>query len=144
MTDLLDQNLLAALAADSSVSTSQLARRFGVARSTVQARIERLERTGMIAGYTIRLGEDAALRRIRTTVLLQIDPREQASVIGRLKAIPEVEALHTSTGRVDLIGQIATSTTQDLDAVLDRIGAIPGVKSSESLIHLTTKFDRSV
>ncbi|MFC2966667.1 Lrp/AsnC family transcriptional regulator [Acidimangrovimonas pyrenivorans] len=142
--DDLDEKLLAALAADSSTSTSRLARRFKVARSTVQARIERLERTGVIAGYTIKLGNAVLARRIRATVLLQVEPRSTPRVLQRLKIMPEIEIAHTTTGRFDLILQVAAETTQALDEVLDQIGAVPGVKSSESLIQLATKIDRAV
>ncbi len=142
--DDLDERLLAALAANSSTSTSQLARRFKVARSTVQARIERLERTGVIAGYTIRLGQALTLKRIKATVLIQVEPRATAQVLQRLKAMPEVEIAHTTSGRIDLILQIAADTTEALDQTLDRIGGIQGVRSSESLIHLSTKIDRAV
>ena len=142
--DDLDQKILAALAADSSTSTSRLGRRFKVARSTVQARIERMETTGIIAGYTVKLGDVALARRIKATVLVQVEPRANAAVLQRLKAIPEVEIAHTTTGRFDLILQIAADSTSDLDEVLDKIGAITGVKGSESLIHLTTKLDRAV
>ena len=140
--DDLDQKLVAALAADSSTATSMLARRLGVARSTVQARIERLERSGVIAGYTIRLGEAARRNRIQATALLEIEPRATAAVLQRLRPMTEVEACHTTTGRIDLILQIVAESTEALDATLDRIGAIPGVRSTESLIHLATKFDR--
>lgn len=115
-----------------------------VARSTVQARIERLERQGIIAGYTIKLGQEVTLRRIRATVLLQVEPRTTAAILQRLKAMPEVELAHTTTGRVDLILQATAETTSELDQVLDRIGAIPGVRSSESLIHLSTRIDRAI
>ena len=142
--DELDQQLLAALAANSSTSTSQLARRFKVARSTVQARIERLERSGVITGYTIKLGQTLTLRRIRATALLQLEPRATPQILQRLKSMPEIEEAHTTTGRFDLILQIAAETTQGLDEVLDRIGAIPGIKGTESLIHLSTKIDRAV
>ena len=137
-----DESILSALADDSSTSTAALARRLGLARSTVQARIERLERTGVIAGYTVRLGERARRGRIRASVLLSIEPRSAAQVLTRLKPMTEVESCHTSTGRVDLILTVAAEDTERLDAVLDRIGAIPGVTDTESLIHLATKFDR--
>lgn len=142
--DDLDQKLLAALAADSSTSTSRLARRFKVARSTVQARIERMETTGIIAGYTVKLGNVALARRVKATVLLDVEARESAAVIQKLRAMPEIEMVHTTTGRFHLILQIAAETTMALDEVLDRVGLIAGVKASESLIHLTTKFDRAV
>ena len=142
--DDLDQKLLAALASDSSTSTSRLARRFKVARSTVQARIERMEGNGTIAGYTVKLGNVAIARRIKATVLVNVEPREQAGVIQRLRAMPEVEIVHTTMGHFDLILQVAADTTAALDEVLDRIGLIQGLKDSESLIHLATKFDRAV
>jgi len=142
--DDLDQKLLAALAADSSTSTSRLARRFKVARSTVQARIERMEATGIIGGYTVKLGKVGLARRIKATVLVNVEPRESAGVVQRLRAMPEVEVVHTTTGRYDLILQVAADTTTALDEVLDRVGMVAGVRNSESLIHLTTKFDRAV
>lgn len=142
--DDLDQKLLSALVQNSNTSTSQLARRFKVARSTVQARIERLERTGAITGYTIKLGQTPSLRRIRATVLMQIEARAAPQIMQRLKTIPEVELAITSTGRIDLILQVAAETTQSLDETLDMIGALPGVTDTESLIHLSTKIDRAV
>ncbi|TYB85075.1 Lrp/AsnC family transcriptional regulator [Oceaniovalibus sp. ACAM 378] len=140
--DELDQRLLAALVGNSSTSTSQLARRFKVARSTVQARIERLESTGVIAGYTVKLGRALSLKRVRATVLVQLEPRTVAAVIARLRDITEIETVHSTTGRIDLILQLAAETTEDLDQTLDRIVAIPGVRDTESLIHLSTKVDR--
>jgi DNA-binding Lrp family transcriptional regulator len=126
------------------MSVAVLARKLKVARSTVQARLERLETSGVIAGYTLKLGEAARAGRIRATVLLTIEPRAQAGVLARLKSIPEVEAVFTTSGRFDLLLQVAAPSTAILDDMLDRIGALTGVKSSESLIHLSTRFDRAV
>ena len=142
--DELDRSLLALLGADARVSVATLARRLKVARSTIQARLERLETTGIIAGYTLKLGEAARQGRIRATVLLTIEPRAQAGILTRLKALPEVERIHTTSGRVDLLLQLAAGSTAQLDAVLDQIGELTGVKSSESLIHLSTKLERAV
>ncbi|AZY93055.1 MULTISPECIES: Lrp/AsnC family transcriptional regulator [Paracoccus] len=142
--DDLDRNILAQLSGDARMSVAVLARRLRVARSTVQARLERLESTGAIAGYTLRLGEAARGARIRATVLLGIEPRAQPGVLSRLKSLPQVERVHTTSGRVDLLLQLATSSTTELDETLDRIGGIEGVRSSESLIHLATKLDRAV
>lgn len=142
--DDLDRNILAQLSGDARMSVAVLARRLRVARSTVQARLERLESTGAIAGYTLRLGEAARGARIRATVLLGIEPRAQPGVLSKLKSLPQVERVHTTSGRVDLLLQLATSSTTELDEMLDRIGGIEGVRSSESLIHLATKLDRAV
>jgi DNA-binding Lrp family transcriptional regulator len=142
--DDLDRNILSLLGADARMSVATLARRLKVARSTIQARLERLETTGIIAGYTLKLGEEARQGRLRASVLLTIEPRAQAAILSRLKSIPEVERVFTTSGRFDLLMQIAASNTQVLDQVLDQIGALTGVKSSESLIHLSTRIDRAV
>jgi DNA-binding Lrp family transcriptional regulator len=75
---------------------------------------------------------------------LTIEPRSQAAILQRLKTIPEVERVFTTSGRFDLLLQIAAPNPQTLDQVLDQIGALTGVKSSESLIHLSTRIDRAV
>ncbi|PQO23640.1 AsnC family transcriptional regulator [Rhodobacteraceae bacterium WD3A24] len=142
--DELDRALIAQLSGNARMSLATLARRLGVARSTAQARLERLERSGRIAGYTLRLGEEVREGRIGATVLLQIEPRAQAGVLARLRALPEVERIHTTSGRFDLLVQLVAATPAALDGVLDRIGAATGVRSSESLIHLATKIDRSL
>lgn len=142
--DDIDNRLLSALASNARASVSTLGRKLGLARTTVQARIEKLERTGVIAGYTVRLGETARRDRIRATVLVNFDPRSGPQVVSRLKTMPEVEVAHTSSGRFDLVLQLATRNTAQLDEILDVIGAITGVRSSESLIHLSTKIDRPV
>ena len=142
--DDLDRNILTPLGADARMSVATLARRLKVARSTIQARLERLETGGIIAGYTLKLGEAARQGRLRASVLLTIEPRSQAAILTRLKSIPEVERVFTTSGRFDLLLQVAASNTQLLDQVLDQIGALTGVKSSESLIHLSTRLDRAV
>lgn len=136
-----DHALLGLLAENARAPVALLARKLGLARTTVQARIDRLETSGAISGYTLRLG-DVARPRIRATALVSIELRTGPSVLQRLKTLPAVETVHTSSGRVDLIVQIAANSTTELDETLDRIGETKGVRSSESLIHLSTKLDR--
>ncbi len=142
--DELDRSIVGLLSADARMSVATLSRRLKVARSTIQARLERLETNGVIAGYTLKLGEGAREGRLRASVLLSIEPRAQAAILTRLKAVAEIERCFTTSGRFDLLLQIACPNTQVLDQVLDQIGAMTGVKSSESLIHLSTKIDRAV
>lgn len=142
--DDLDRNIIGLLSADARMSVATLARKLKVARSTIQARLERLETGGIIAGYTLKLGEEARQGRLRASVLLTVEPRSQAAILSRLKSIPEVERVFTTSGRFDLLLQVAAGNTAVLDGILDQIGSMPGVKSSESLIHLSTRIDRAV
>jgi DNA-binding Lrp family transcriptional regulator len=139
-----DSELLRHLAGNARMPVATLAKKLGLARSTVQARLDRLEVTGVIAGYTLRLGESARARKIRATVLMEIEPRATPQVIGRLKAMPEVEEAISTSGRVDLVVTLAAPTTDALDAALDKIGNIPGISDTESLIELSTKIDRRI
>jgi len=141
--DSTDRALLTALTRNARASVTDLASSLRLARSTVQSRLERLETTGAIAGYTIRLGEPARAQ-IRATVLLQLTPRTAPAVLSRLKPMPQVERAHSTSGRFDLIVQLACTSTTDLDETLDRVGSFDGIIRSETLIHLATKIDRAV
>jgi len=137
-----DQKLMALLRENARRPVADLARQLGLARTTVQARIERLETTGIISGYTLRAS--AATRPpLQATVLISIEPRSGPDVLSRLRSLPGVQVVHTTSGRFDLLAQVVAQTTAELDETIDRIGEARGVKSSESLIHLATKLDRT-
>jgi len=137
-----DRELLTQLGRNARMPMATLARRLGLARSTVQARIDRLEARGIIAGYALKLGDGAREDQIRATVLITIEPRATPAVLARLKTLPQIEAAHTASGRFDMVLQLAARSTAELDKTLDAIGGTEGVKSSESLIHLSTRIDR--
>ncbi len=139
--DATDRALIAALRRNARTPTAELARRLGLPRTTLQARIERLERSGVIRGYTLKLGP-AARQGIRATVLLQVEPRASAGLVRRLETMPEIERALTCSGRFDLVLEVLAPSPAALDALLDRIGALPGVRSSESLVHLAERIDR--
>tara|TARA_R110002072_G_scaffold11525_13_gene51985 strand:+ start:3662 stop:4096 length:435 start_codon:yes stop_codon:yes gene_type:complete len=136
-----DRALIASLQANARQPVADLARTLGLARTTVQARLDRLERNGTIIGYTARLGATADAP-LRATALVSIEPRSGPAVLARLRSLPGIRVVHTTSGRFDLLVQIAADTTQELDETLDKIGEARGVNSSESLIHLSTKLDR--
>ncbi len=140
--DEVDTSLLALLGDNARLPVATLARRLGLARSTVQARIERLESRGIIAGYALKLGGGARPDAIHATVLIAIEPRTTPAVLSRLKSLSQVKGAHTASGRFDMVLHLAARSTAELDKTLDAIGEIKGVKSSESLIHLSTKIDR--
>lgn len=136
-----DHKLIALLSENARLPMADLARRLGIARTTVQARIERLQTQGAIDGFTIRRGP--GLRpALRATVLISIEPRSGPSVLARLRTMPVVDRVHTTSGRVDMIVALSAQSTEELDQTLDLIGEVKGVRSSESLIHLSTKVDR--
>lgn len=136
-----DQAILTALSDDARQSVAELGRRLGLARSTVQTRIERMERTGIIAGYQLRLGTKVR-PAVRATVLLTLEPRSEPEVMKRLGALREVDSVTTTSGRYDLMVQMSADTTERINDALDQIVVARGVRSTESLIHLAQKLDR--
>ena len=139
-----EARFLALLGANARTPVAKLGTKLGLARTTVQARLDRLERNGVIAGYTVKLSEDARAGQIRATVLIHITPAAQSAVLRQLERLPAVERVHTTSGRFDLACQLRTQSTLALDETLDRIGEIDGVLAMESLIHLSTRIDRTV
>ncbi|MEW2913834.1 Lrp/AsnC family transcriptional regulator [Leisingera sp. JC11] len=141
-TDDTDQRLVTLLRENARRPVAELARHLGLARTTVQARIERLETSGVITGYTLK-SSAAARPPLQATVLMSIEPRSGPEVLARLRSLPGVEVVHTTSGRFDLLAQVVAQSTAELDDTIDRIAEARGVRSSESLIHLATKLDRT-
>ncbi|WP_264210129.1 Lrp/AsnC family transcriptional regulator [Leisingera thetidis] len=141
-TDDTDQRLVTLLRENARRPVAELARHLGLARTTVQARIERLEATGVIAGYTLK-SSAASRPPLQATVLMSIEPRSGPEVLARLRKLPGVEVVHTTSGRFDLLAQVVAQSTAELDDTIDHIAEARGVRSSESLIHLATKLDRT-
>ncbi|TAK37921.1 MAG: Lrp/AsnC family transcriptional regulator [Lysobacteraceae bacterium] len=137
-----DEALLSLLREDARASTAQIARRLGLSRTTVQSRIERLQRSGVIAGYTVRVADDFERDRIRALILLTVLPKQMPAVVAALRAMPEVRSLQSVSGPWDLVAVAVVPTIGEMDELTDRIGAVPGVERTTSSLVLSTKFER--
>ena len=137
-----DDALLELLTENARLPTAVLARRLGVARSTVQGRLERLERTGVIRGYTLRLGATTTARRVQAHAMIAVEPQQQSSVERKLNGMPAVTSLLTVSGAYDLIAILAAESTEAIDAALDELRECPGVKSTTTSIVLSRRFER--
>lgn len=137
-----DAQLLAVLADDARASTSQIARRLGLSRTTVQSRIDRLEQSGVIAGYTVRLGQVMQQQQVRAHILITVLPKKMPAVVKALQAIPAVRSLHSVSGMHDLVAMGAVDGVAAMDQLTDAIGAIDGVERTTTAIILGTKFER--
>lgn len=141
--DQLDRDLIALLQANARESAANLARKLGVARTTVLARLSRLERDGVIVGYTIRLGQDEADRGVQAYVGITTEPKKGRDVTRRLARIPELLKLCSVSGEFDCIAQLRAESTARLDALLDEIGEIEGVIKTNTSVVLAVRTDRT-
>ena len=137
-----DQQLLSVLRENARASTPEIARRLKLSRTTVQSRIERLERQGLIAGYTVRVDDEAERGWIRAHIMITVLPKQAPAVVKALHAMPEVRTLHSVSGPFDLVALGVTPTVSVMDELTDRIGAIEGVERTTSSIILSAKFER--
>ena len=137
-----DQQLLTVLRENARASTAEIARRLKLSRTTVQSRIERLEQLGVISGYTVRVNDAAEHGYIRAHIMITVLPKQMASVVAALHAMPELRVLHSVSGPFDLIAMGVVPTVVEMYELTDRIGAIDGVERTTSSIILSAKFER--
>lgn len=140
--DSLDRDLIALLQANARESVANLGRKLGVARTTVLARLARLEASNVIVGYTVRLGSDAADQGVQAYVGISINPKLQRDVIRRLTRLPELRQLASVSGDFDYMALLRAPTTMRLDALLDEIGEIEGVSRTTTSVVLAIRVDR--
>ncbi|MBL8342813.1 MAG: Lrp/AsnC family transcriptional regulator [Rubrivivax sp.] len=141
--DELDRRLLALLQADARTSAALLARKLGVARTTVLARLARLQREGVIVGYTVRLAAVEDDRGVEAYVGITTSPRSGRDVTLRLAALPELRQLCSVSGEFDYLALLRAESTARLDALLDEIGAIEGVTKTTTAVVLARRIDRT-
>ncbi len=100
--DAIDEKLILALRENGRASTAQLARLVGRSRTSVQSRIERLEKQGVIVGYGVRLAPEHGLGAVRAHVMVKVGAKETRAVTAALRAIAQVRVLHSVSGEVGL------------------------------------------
>lgn len=133
--DNVDRRILAALGEDSRASLTALAAQLGLARATVRARMERLQRIGAIRRFTIET--DLAQRdQVRAVMCVALQGSVARQVVRALKGIAGVEALYMTNGAWDLVAMISVDNLAEFDRVLGQIRAVQGVLNSESSLLL--------
>ncbi|HET6259667.1 Lrp/AsnC family transcriptional regulator [Pseudonocardia sp.] len=135
--DALDVELIGLLSEHPRAGALELSRLARVARATVTARLERLERAGVITGY----GPDVDLRAagfpVQAFVSLEIAQGAIADVRAELLAIPAVLSAHATTGTADVLCRLAAASHEDLHATLLQIDRSPAVLRSTSVVVLS-------
>ncbi len=140
--DDLDQHLIERLRDNARAPVAELARALGLSRTTVQSRLARLERSGVISGYSVKLSEAREAALIHAFVMLTVEPKQAAAVSAALKRLPGVRKLQSISGPADMVALVETDNVAEMDALINEIGEIKGVERTSSSLVLATKFDR--
>lgn len=138
--DALDGRLIELFTAEPRIGVLEASRRLKIARGTVQARLDRLARDGVVAGMGPEIDPAALGYAVTAFVTLQLrqagghDP-----VAARLAQVPEVIEAHTITGPGDMLCRIVARSNTDLQRVIDDIVDVGGVERASSVISLATQ-----
>jgi len=136
--DDLDRRIISHLRADGRASLTKLSDALGVARGTVQNRLDRLIETGTLLGFTVRVREDYDLSAVHAVMMIEVVGKSTTQVIRRLRGLTEISALHTTNGNWDLVANIRAASLADFDRVLREVRMIDGVANSETSLLLSS------
>ncbi|MDO3703756.1 Lrp/AsnC family transcriptional regulator [Micromonospora sp. C28SCA-DRY-2] len=135
--DDLDARLIELFAEEPRIGVLECSRRLGVARGTVQARLDKLVERGVIAGFGPDISPAAIGFAVTSFVTLEISQRHgHDPVAAHLTAIPEVLEAHTITGSSDLLCRIVARSNTDLQRVIDQIVSYEGITRASTIIAL--------
>jgi len=137
-----EQQLLRLLQENSRRTVSDLANELGLSRATVQQTMERLERSGVIQGYTIKINPHYQQQQVSAYIMISVIPRKTADIVRQIHKVPQLDMLCTISGQYDLIAKVTEVTTEALDNSIDRIATLDGVEKTLSHIVLSRKVDR--
>ena len=141
--DTTDRRLLALLQVNARQSVTALARKLGIARTTVQERITRMERNGIIAGYSVLLKRDPFNQYADVVVLVSVANQKIKAITDQLREFPEIVLCQMVSGEFELLCRIRVAHLEDVQPVLEAIGEIAGVERVRSIMILSTAFDHS-
>jgi len=133
-----DRRLIGLLRENARLPVATLAQLLKVSRGTVQNRIERLTAEGVTGGFTVRLKPEAEPQRIRAITMVAVEGQHMATVLKSLRGIPEVQALHTTNGRWDIVVELGVESLEVFDQALQRIRLIKGISNSETNLLMST------
>ncbi|HZH11689.1 MAG TPA: Lrp/AsnC family transcriptional regulator [Microvirga sp.] len=142
MLDDKDKILIAALRKNARESLVGLARMVGLSRSATQERMRRLEREGVIRGYTVELASENE-SSVRAMITVTFEPGFRCKqVVPHLSGIPEIVACHSLTGSIDLMVTVACDSNATLNRIRDTVATVKGVATATTHIVLATEWTR--
>jgi DNA-binding Lrp family transcriptional regulator len=137
--DDLDGRIISALRHDARLPLSDLAAQLDTSRTTLRARIARLQERGDIVGFTVLTRADVMRDPVRGLMMIGIEGRGTERITRQLGSFPEIRAVHSTNGRWDIIVEIGTDTLEVFDAALTRIRRLDGIVASETNLLLKTR-----
>ena len=133
-----DRKLIALLRADARAPVAGLAKAVHLSRGAAQNRIDRMIARGEIVGFTVKTGTSSEAERVRAIMAIAVEGERSRAVLKALRGFPQVEAVHMTNGRWDMIAELNTDSLAGFSAALDAIRLVEGIAATETSLLLTT------
>lgn len=137
-----DEILIALLRENGRLSVSEIARRMSASRTAAQMRLQKLERNGVIEGYSVKLSPNYLQKQVRALVMIKFPPRKRSEIEAAFSDMSNVTSLYSISGAFDMAAVISAPSMGVLDGLIDTIGCLEGIDETMSSIILSTKIDR--
>ncbi len=138
-----DLDMIAILRRNGRESIANLSAALGLSRATVRSRLEKLQSSGVITGFTVKLREDTLAHPVRGMTMIKIEGHRTDRIISQIFRISAVQSVYATNGKWDLIVDLATETLVDFDAALRQMRMIEGIAESETNILLAAHQPRT-
>ena len=135
----LDAGIVALLKRNARMSVMQISQELGVSRVTIDSHIKKLEKTGVITGYTITLDSEEFRQNVTGWIMINVTANAEEKIIASMAKMPEITRLHTTNGRWDLAAEIQTATLEAFDNAISRLRKIPGIKDTDTSLLLSSR-----
>ena len=135
--DAVDRAILRVLSEDARVTVTDLAGRVNISRANAYARLARLESSGVIQGYQVRVDPRAIDLEVAALIFLTVEQPAWREIREQLLAIPEVEFVGFATGDFDFVVLVRAAHTNELrDVVLERFQSLPAIHKTQTVLLL--------
>jgi DNA-binding Lrp family transcriptional regulator len=136
--DEIDRKLVALLRTNARTPVAVLSKALKVSRGTVQNRIDRMMAAGAILGFTLRVRPDAEAERVRAIMAIAVEGERSGAVLRALRGFPEIDAVHMTNGRWDMLAELNAASLSDFSRLLDGVRLIEGISATETSLLLAT------
>lgn len=136
--DRLDAEIIGRLEDNGRIGIAQLASDLGVSRNTIQARMRRLEESGVLRGFHPELDLAAIGLPVQAYISLEVDQRRLSEIIERLETVPEILEARTQAGREDIVVLVASTSVSDIQRISLDLVTIAGVRHTDTTLVINT------
>jgi len=135
----LDSQIIALLKRNGRMSVTQMAQELAVSQVTIDTHIKKMEQSGVITGYTVKLGTEEFHHKVSGWILISVTANEEERAIEQLIDMPEITRLHTTNGKWDLAAEIQVLSLENFDSTISRLRQVKGIMDTDTSLLLSSR-----